>query len=62
MARQAHKLGYSGNGMRGHITSLLPFSPNNQPDDWERNALKRLTTGAAETSEFRTSAGGATSG
>ncbi|MCX6634123.1 MAG: PAS domain S-box protein, partial [Acidobacteria bacterium] len=53
MARQIHNLGYSGNGMRGQITSLSPVSPKNQPDDWERNALKRLAAGAAETSEVR---------
>ena len=53
MARQDHDLGISGNGIRGHITSLNPVSPKNRPDDWERNALKRLAAGAAETSEIR---------
>jgi PAS domain S-box-containing protein len=53
MARGAHNVGYSGNGIRGHITSLLPVSPKNQPDDWERTALKGFATGAAETSEVR---------
>jgi PAS domain S-box-containing protein len=53
MARQIHDLGKSGNGVRGHITSLEPVSPANQPDDWERQALNRLAAGAAETSEVR---------
>jgi PAS domain S-box-containing protein len=53
MARQSHDLGRSGNGIRGHITSLNPVSAKNRPDDWERKALKRLAAGAAETSEVR---------
>jgi PAS domain S-box-containing protein len=53
IARQTHNLGRSGNGIRGHITSLNSVSPKNRPDDWERNALKRLAAGAAETSEVR---------
>ncbi len=53
-ARQGHAFGRSGNGIRGHVTSLDPVSPRNRPDDWERNALKRLAaTGAVETSEVR---------
>ena len=53
MARQAHNLGHSGDGIRGHITSLNPVSPKNQLDDWERKGLKKLAAGAAETSEVR---------
>ncbi len=53
MAREAHNVGYSGNGIRGHITSLDPVSPKNQPDDWEKTALKGFAAGAAETREVR---------
>jgi PAS domain S-box-containing protein len=51
MARGGHFVGKSVDGPRGHITSLDPVSPKNQPDDWEIKALHSLAAGAAETSE-----------
>jgi PAS domain S-box-containing protein len=53
IAHEIHNLGYFANGMRGHVTSLHSVSPKNRPDDWEKEALKRLAAGAAETSEIR---------
>ena len=35
----------------GHITSLNPLRPQNEPDDWEREALLVLDDGAAEVQE-----------
>jgi hypothetical protein len=31
---------------KGHITSLNPLNPNNEPDSWERYALKQFEKGA----------------
>src|ERR1017187_4791710 len=53
MAGQVHDLRQSGSGFRGHITDLNPVSPKYEPDDWERNALRRLNAGVRETSEVR---------
>jgi hypothetical protein len=53
MAGHVHDIRGSGDGIRGHITSLNPVSPSNQPDAWERKALSRLAAGATETSEVR---------
>ncbi len=35
----------------GHITSLNPLRPQNEPDDWERGALLALSEGAEEVQE-----------
>ncbi len=35
----------------GHITSLNPLRPQNEPDDWEREALLALSEGVAEVQE-----------
>jgi PAS domain S-box-containing protein len=37
---------------KGHITSLNPLNPNNEPDSWERYALKQFEKGAKEISEI----------
>ncbi len=40
MTRQVFELAREGNSeMRGHITSLKPHRPENEPDEWERTAL-----------------------
>jgi two-component system NtrC family sensor kinase len=40
MTRQVFELASEGNsGLRGHITSLKPHRPGNEPDEWERSAL-----------------------
>lgn len=38
-------------GVRGHITSLDPLRPANQPDAWERQALLHFESGGGEVSE-----------
>ncbi|MCD6291979.1 MAG: DUF3365 domain-containing protein [Deltaproteobacteria bacterium] len=41
--RQIHELGLQEFGLRGHITSLKPLRPENHPDAWEEQALKRFS-------------------
>jgi len=36
----------------GHITSLYPLRPENQPDPWERRALEAFESGVQEVVEF----------
>ncbi len=48
MTRQAHELTEGSGGIRGHITSFKPFSKENAPDDWEREALKAFENGLGE--------------
>lgn len=45
MTRQVHELGARDYGMKGHITSLNPIRPQNNPDPWEIQALKRFEKG-----------------
>jgi len=42
MAHQVQEMGFKQYGLRGHIASLNPTSPNNTPDDWEKESLKIL--------------------
>jgi len=39
-------------GVKGRITSLKPFRPENTPDEWERKALEAFDRGETEVSEF----------
>jgi signal transduction histidine kinase len=39
MTRQVFEVGKDNYGLRGHITSLTPLRPENEPDDWERSIL-----------------------
>ena len=39
-------------GTSGKITSLTARSPHNQPDEWEKSALRRINAGAEEVMEF----------
>ena len=42
MTRQVHAIGQKEYGIQGHITSLKPLRPENQPDAWEILALKKF--------------------
>jgi signal transduction histidine kinase/ActR/RegA family two-component response regulator len=48
MTRQIHELEITASGVAGHITSLLPLRPENQPDAWERAALLAFEQGVSE--------------
>lgn len=52
MTRQVHELGALKNGVQGHITSLNPIRPENQPDPWERQALEKIEHGTKEVSSI----------
>ncbi|MHB8844748.1 MAG: PAS domain-containing protein [Nitrospirota bacterium] len=46
MIRQVHELGRDFTGVQGHITSLKPIRPENAPDAWEAQALRKIEAGA----------------
>ncbi|MET0072049.1 MAG: EAL domain-containing protein [Candidatus Thiodiazotropha sp.] len=50
MTRQVHELMALDKGVLGHITSLNPIRPGNDPDAWEAEALKAFETGEEEVS------------
>ena len=50
MTRQVHELGRERKASYGHLTSLDPIRPENQPDAWERAALEEFETGIREVS------------
>jgi len=50
MTRQVYELEASVSGLHGHITSLDPMRPQNEPDPWERTALEAFKRGVAEVS------------
>ncbi|MDH5299277.1 MAG: DUF3365 domain-containing protein, partial [Desulfobulbaceae bacterium] len=52
MTRQVHELERELHGARSHITSLTPIRPENEPDPWERRALKSFAQGQPEFSEL----------
>lgn len=52
MTRQVHELGFQQYGLRGHITSLNPLRPENEPDEWERAALEKFREGDKEVSSI----------
>ncbi|MEA3544226.1 MAG: diguanylate cyclase [Thermodesulfobacteriota bacterium] len=52
MTRQVHELGQKKNGIQGHITSLNPIRPENEPDSWERKSLESFETGVKEVSSI----------
>ena len=54
MTRQIFELAREGNsGVRGHITSLKPHRPENEPDEWERSALLAFQkNGSMEVSSY----------
>jgi hypothetical protein len=53
MNRQVHEIELSRTGSRGHLTSLRPLRPENEPDEWEREALEAMLTGREEYSGIR---------
>lgn len=54
MTRQVHDLSQQQPGVRGHITSLNPLRPENQPDQWERASLHAFEQGRSETRSVET--------
>lgn len=52
MTRQVHELGKEQYRAQGHITSLQPIRPGNEPDPWEEKTLKLFLKGVTEESEL----------
>ncbi|UZP68324.1 ATP-binding protein [Desulfovibrio mangrovi] len=48
MTRQISEILSDNEGVSFHITSLRPLRPNNAPDLWEHNALKKFDSGDKE--------------
>lgn len=57
LTRQVYELAAEQHGIQGHITSLKPLRPENQPDDWEKRALLALEAGAKEIVEVESLGG-----
>jgi len=57
MTRQVHELEKQHSGVQGHITSLKPLRPENAPDPWEADSLKKIDQGADEISSVETVGG-----
>lgn len=54
MTRQVFELAdLQSNLVRGHITSLKPIRPENAPDPWEAEALRKFEKGVKEVSEVQ---------
>jgi diguanylate cyclase (GGDEF)-like protein len=51
MTRQIHELRWRTTDIQGHLTSLKPLRPENQPDAWEAAALASFDLGEREASE-----------
>ncbi len=58
MTRLLSAITEQSDGVRFHMSSLKPINPVNAPDDWEREALTRFETGAAEQVGLVTEASG----
>lgn len=52
MTRQVHEMSEGQYGIKGHITSLNPIRPDNDPDPWERRVLNLFEEGESEYSEI----------
>ncbi|MDA3924284.1 MAG: PAS domain S-box protein [Kiritimatiellae bacterium] len=52
MTRQVHELGKEQYGLLGHITSLNPLRPGNEPDAWEVEALRAFERGETNVVEI----------
>jgi diguanylate cyclase (GGDEF)-like protein len=50
MTRMAYDLAEKSQGIRSHLTSLNPLRPQNAPDPWEIEALRRFAAGEKEIS------------
>ncbi len=53
MIRMVHEMGTPSEVVHGHITSLEPLRAENAPDNWERQALEAISTGASEVYEVQ---------
>jgi two-component system, chemotaxis family, sensor kinase Cph1 len=51
MIQQIYKMSGKKLSYQGHLTSLTPLRPENAPDHWEEQALKKLANGATEISD-----------
>ncbi len=47
-----HEQNHPDGSLRGHVTSLHPLRQQNQPDEWEQNALQQFIHGTEEVSEI----------
>ncbi|MBI1387074.1 MAG: DUF3365 domain-containing protein [bacterium] len=52
MTRQVHEMAQDLYGLRGHITSLNPLRPENEPDEWEKQALQQFSGANQEIAEI----------
>jgi PAS domain S-box-containing protein len=52
MVRQIQEDFAQAYGVRGHVTSLKPSRPETAPDEWEKEALRKLERGTKEVSEY----------
>ena len=57
MTRQVNELARGVYNFQGHITSLKPIRPGNDPDPWEAESLKLFERGVKETSSIETISG-----
>jgi signal transduction histidine kinase len=48
MTRLVFQMAKDGFGEVGHITSLNPINPDNEPDEWEKHALNQFKQGQKE--------------
>ncbi|MBN2332465.1 MAG: PAS domain S-box protein [Deltaproteobacteria bacterium] len=52
MSNEIHQLAFEQFGYQGHMTSLQPLRPENQPDAWEKSALEAFARGVKEVTEI----------
>lgn len=57
MTRMVYDLAEKSHGIRSHLTSLNPLRPQNAPDPWEKEALRRFAEGEKEISSVVSAAG-----
>lgn len=57
MSRLVFDLAAKGHAVKGHITSLRPIRPQNNPDPWEVRALRSFERGEPEASSVERMAG-----
>lgn len=52
MTRQVYEVSKKQYSIIGHMTSLNPINPKNQPDEWERSGLASFESGQSEAYEI----------
>ena len=57
MTRQVNELTMEMGDFQGHITSLNPIRPENRPDPWETDALKKFERGTKESVSIEMTSG-----